>query len=390
MTVEQRDHLHPTLQAADRRFAIPAYSIQPEGRTPGLESCVYNMVTGLLRRGATVDVTAASRTRLADGFVSRLEAAPKGSLKERQYPGPVVRSRFVEETFFALESRAADQVVYPNYFVPPTELGRGVVVSTIIHDCLHHVFPQYFSRTKRLWLTHHFRRALQRCDAVYLISEWERSMIARYYGEALATRSTVIFNSIDWSRFDATTAPEMPEWSGRPFILSVCNPYPHKRVPLLIEAFGQFGQRDADTLLALSGRPSGAVAEAIAALPDPVQKRIKFLGRLSDTQLGQFYRSASVYVTASRYEGFGMPVVEALGHGLPTIITESAALPEVTLGLATQLPREASAGEFADAMLAAMARGGRVAESDAARVRRKFSVDAQAARLLELSGSYDD
>jgi len=363
--------------------SVPLFAVHPDGRTPGLESGMYNLVSGLLRRDVAVEVTVADRQRLAPAFVVNLTANPGGALVEKRFPVPVARSRFFEETAFALSRSRASQVLYPNYFVPPTETGRSHLVSAVIHDCLHHVYPEYFSATKRTWLSWQFGHTLRRADVTYLISEWERQMVARYHGDRAAERCRVIFNSIDWTRFDATL-PTLPDWQERPFILSVCHPYPHKNVPLLIEAFGLLCERDTDVLLALSGQPSPPVRQAIAALPDAAQARLRFTGRLSDAELGQLYRAATAYVSASRYEGFGMPVVEALGFGLPTIVSAVGALPEVTLGMATLLPRDPKAADLADAMLQAVRTGRRLSAPQIEHVRQTFSPDAQAARFLGL------
>jgi glycosyltransferase involved in cell wall biosynthesis len=90
--------------------------------------------------------------------------------------------------------------------------------------------------------------------------------------------------------------------------------------------------------------------EIFKALPDAVQSRVSFLGFVSDERLGELYRRAKLFISPSRYEGFGMPAVEAMGCGVETLLNDVAAVREVTRGLANYMPPKASAPDWTDAI----------------------------------------
>lgn len=113
---------------------------------------------------------------------------------------------------------------------------------------------------------------------------------------------------------------------------------PNKRVPVLVEALAKLReQRPPVHLLVVGDTGDMYHAEAEAcwrrATQLGVSRRVHFLGHLGDEELADLYRTADVFVTASRWEGFGVPVIEAMASGLPVIAAGAGALPE-TIGAA--------------------------------------------------------
>jgi glycosyltransferase involved in cell wall biosynthesis len=136
----------------------------------------------------------------------------------------------------------------------------------------------------------------------------------------------------------------------RPYALFVGTLEPRKNVPLLLEAFTRVRQEVDAQLLLVGGRGwlDAPIFEAHArsGLGDAVQ----FLGSLEQNELATLYSHASVFVLPSLYEGFGLPVLEAMACGAPVVCSNAGPLPEVAGNAAVLLPPD-DPTPWADAML---------------------------------------
>lgn len=115
----------------------------------------------------------------------------------------------------------------------------------------------------------------------------------------------------------------------RPYVLTVGNAYPHKNLERLTDAWGRFVQDYPEYQLVLVGKPSpffDRVEEHVHAKHYP---RIVFTGFVSDEELAVLYDQAHLYAFPSQYEGFGLPPLEAMTHGVPVISSSASCLPEV-------------------------------------------------------------
>jgi glycosyltransferase involved in cell wall biosynthesis len=113
---------------------------------------------------------------------------------------------------------------------------------------------------------------------------------------------------------------------------------------------------------------------------------VRFTGFVSDADLAFLYRRASLFALPSAYEGFGMPAVEAMGLGCRALVTDAAALPEVTMGRAHYLPLAAGAGAWGEAMAALLHRERPGENALAAQMRARHEPRRIARLLLERLG----
>lgn len=137
-----------------------------------------------------------------------------------------------------------------------------------------------------------------------------------------------------------------------------------------------------NALTGVKGQRAG-LGQLIAELE--IGERVLSTGYLDDLALGRWYRHASGFAFPSLFEGFGMPAVEALGFGLPTLLTRCAALPETSLGLGTFVDDPMNVGEWVS-RLAAMMRDTeayRIAASDVEMLRDHYSPDRVAKLYLD-------
>jgi len=116
------------------------------------------------------------------------------------------------------------------------------------------------------------------------------------------------------------------------YIAGVGTAMKRKNFPLLIDAFAEIAvdRPDVELLLAgASGRDSDAIDDALASLPAELRGRARHLGRLGDADLDALVEGAAVLAHPSRYEGFGLPILEAMSAGVPVVAADAGAATEV-------------------------------------------------------------
>jgi alpha-1,3-rhamnosyl/mannosyltransferase len=111
----------------------------------------------------------------------------------------------------------------------------------------------------------------------------------------------------------------------RPYVLAVGTLEPRKNLPALIEAFTGLPDTHDLVLVGARGWETGETQAAIARHPD----RIKALGHVPDADLASLYAGAALFAYPSLYEGFGLPVLEAMAAGAPVLTSGISSLPEV-------------------------------------------------------------
>ena len=137
----------------------------------------------------------------------------------------------------------------------------------------------------------------------------------------------------------------------RPYFVYPAITYPHKNHAVLVAALARLADTHPDAALVLCGGTAGAEeALAAAVAVSGVGERVVRPGRVSGDDLVALYRGASAMVFPSRYEGFGLPVLEAMQLGCPVIVADACALPGVVAGAGVVVP-----ADDPDAWAAAMA-----------------------------------
>jgi glycosyltransferase involved in cell wall biosynthesis len=332
------------------------------GKVGGAEYMLYNLLEGLAQHseawGTTLFIQ--SMSDLDPSFQQRVKLLRHQlGLCVVEVPGRA--NRFIKESVnlpLAAHRRGLASVLFANYYTPPTL--RACRSATVIHDLQYKHLPEHFSVRKRLWLNVAHRATLRHADHVVVISNFVRSDVLNAYGSVYESKLRVIPNPIAWDRFERASEPASPPAALRErYILSVASHYPHKNLGTLLRAFASVRHRIPHALV-LAGQVrrnlKGVRPEATDELAKLVEElavgeRLRILGHVPDARLGSLYRGADLFVLPSMFEGFGMPAVEALGMGVPTLTTNCAALPEATLGKATYITDPLNVEELAWKML---------------------------------------
>ena len=220
----------------------------------------------------------------------------------------------------------ADVFHCPHYVTP---IGLDIPLVVTIHDCIHLRFPEYNPRPlgtfPRALTTRYARMLLRRvprvAERIIAVTDATRGDIIDLL-DGNDVPIDVIHNGVSrfWSQ-----APGFSDAPAARQILWVGNPKPHKGLDLLLSAFATLASRHPDLRLILVG--AGAVAHQVAG--HPYRERIDVPGHVTNTQLRKLYRGASVFCMPSRYEGFGLPALEAMATGTPVVAAAAGAIPEV-------------------------------------------------------------
>jgi len=221
-------------------------------------------------------------------------------------------------------------------------LGCAVPVVVSVHDVSFLEHPEYFTRDRAWQLQWTVRRTVERAARILTGSEFSRSSILKVYGDLDEDKVVVVPNAAA-SEFrpisrEAAAAIVRERFSiAAPFILAVGDIQPRKNQIGLIRAFARLAQSHPQLKqnLVLAGKEtwfSDRVHQA--ARESGVADRIQFVGFVSDTDLLQLYNACDVFVFPSFYEGFGLPVLEAMACGRAVVCSNTSALPEVVDGAA--------------------------------------------------------
>ena len=151
---------------------------------------------------------------------------------------------------------------------------------------------------------------------------------------------------------DGATAERLAQEEERPLVLYVGQVLPHKRVDVLLSAFCvlQTYLLPEARLAVVGPARNTRYGAAIEALAREQNIDVTFTGRVSDAKLAAWYRAASAFATMSEHEGVGIPLLEAMAHGVPAVARAWAAIPETAGGAGLVLPADAGPLLVAEAL----------------------------------------
>ncbi len=225
-------------------------------------------------------------------------------------------------------------------YTAPIGCSAPIVVS--VHDVSFLEHPEYFTRDRAWQLQWTVRRTVKRAAKILTGSEFSRSSILKVYGDLDEDKVVVVPNAAA-SQYrpisrEAASATVRDRFSiPAPFLLSVGDIQPRKNQIGLIHAFARLVRAypQLKQNLVLAGKETW-FADRVheAARESGAEDRIQFFGFVSDSDLLQLYNACDLFVFPSFYEGFGLPVLEAMACGRAVTCSNTSSLPEVVDGAA--------------------------------------------------------
>ncbi len=248
-----------------------------------------------------------------------------------------------------------DTLFMPIQATPFLKKPRDIKLVITVHDLAFLLFPKYFTFKDRFLLNFHTKRAVQMADRIIVPSEATKNDIIKFYG-VNEDKIKVIYHGVvschceEERRSNPVTTCDscniesyeidngiVASLCGAPrndkkYILFVGSIQPRKNIVRLIEAFEILKSRRDEAL------PRLYIAGAKGWMADEIYKKAKeskfsddiiFKGSVSDDELADLYKNAAIFVLPSLYEGFGLPILEAMSYGIPCVISDNSSLSEI-------------------------------------------------------------
>jgi glycosyltransferase involved in cell wall biosynthesis len=226
----------------------------------------------------------------------------------------------------------------PDVFFSPdgyASLRSKVPTAMVIHDLAYVHFPEQIPSLARKYYQHFIPRYLHNVENIVTVSSFVKNDILATYPKISEEKISIACNGVR-EGFRPLSKEEQQEVKtqfsqGQDYFFYVGAVHPRKNVHRLIQAFDLFkGQSKHPMKLLIGGRFAWQTGEVKAAFESAVhQKDIEFLGYLPEEQLFQLMGAATALTYPSNFEGFGIPVLEALYCDIPVITSNVSSLPEV-------------------------------------------------------------
>jgi glycosyltransferase involved in cell wall biosynthesis len=228
-----------------------------------------------------------------------------------------------------------DAILYPFWPSPPLRHHDAPPAAVFVHDLAFRQRPKEVPWQQRVYLGTVLGPALRNAAAVLVPSEsTRRDLVDLYKIPDLESKVEVISEGLP----PQVPAGPLPDGVEPGFILAVGTVEPRKNYPRLLAAFRQMRGRGGSLPFIINGRP-GVPQLVIAGRPGwaygdtlrqiAAEPGVRYLGHVDEPTLTALYESASVLAFPSLYEGFGLPLLEAMAHGLPAVVGAVGALPEL-------------------------------------------------------------
>jgi glycosyltransferase involved in cell wall biosynthesis len=208
-----------------------------------------------------------------------------------------------------------------------------VVVS--VHDTIYKIYPEFFSFRDKLLFATLLRMSIYRSDAIVTISQTSKNDIVKNYPFVnnkvfpilIAAHSVFQYVESQEKRIEIRDKYNISS----KYILAVGNLQPRKNLRRLVAAFRQLLSNGVtDYQLVLVGKGALGSVQFQNEIEDLIDsKHIILTGYVPDDDLSSLYSDAALFVYPSIYEGFGLPILEAMNCGTPVITSSTSAMPEV-------------------------------------------------------------
>ncbi len=216
------------------------------------------------------------------------------------------------------------------FFSPAHYLPRFCPVPSVvtIHDLSYLYFPEDFLKKDLFQLKNWTSYSLQQAKRIIAVSKTTKKDIVKSYGIP-NEKIEVVYNG-----YEKTVKHQIPnikmEHLKHPYILYVGTLQPRKNISSLIKAFDQFKKLYPEFKLTIAGKKGWLYEQIFSQVTDlGLENDVYFTDFVTDNQLMFLYKNAFCFVLPSFYEGFGIPILEAMSFDCPVIASFSSSLPEI-------------------------------------------------------------
>jgi glycosyltransferase involved in cell wall biosynthesis len=223
--------------------------------------------------------------------------------------------------------------VFHTQYIAPIWLPKKIKLVLTIHDISFNFFPQFIKKSDLFFLKTLIPRSFKMAAKIIAVSEFTKNEIEKNY-RIPAKKIAAIHNGVNFDFFNQYVAPEKLKEIGKKynlpdkFILYIGTLQPRKNIPILIKAM-----RHLDIKLVLAGNKKAhnfdpRIDKTIKKYN--LQEKIVFPGWIDEEDKPALFKLARCFVFPSLYEGFGIPIIEAMSAGAPVVCSDIPALREIS------------------------------------------------------------
>jgi glycosyltransferase involved in cell wall biosynthesis len=224
-----------------------------------------------------------------------------------------------------VEKRLKPSVIFSPLYGPLASLTPQVFT---VHDVILHLFPQSYPHKGRLLELEHMRRCFLNAAAIICVSNSTKSDLLRLHADIDPAKVHVVPLGVDEKFFH----PPGPRQNPRPYFLYVGTRIAYKNFLRLLQAFAVSGLAKDFDLRVISPRRDAETGWSESERKTTESNRLSYCVSLtvgaSDEELGRAYSAATAFVQPSEYEGFGLPILEAMAAGTIVACSNTSSLPE--------------------------------------------------------------
>ena len=260
-------------------------------------------------------------------FIIYLRKDPSSDLPEQNsyFQYKVIPGKFLwSQVYLPLElyrNKNIDVFFSPAHYIP-----RFCPVPTVvtIHDLAYLYFEKDFLKKDLYQLKNWTKYSINKSTKIISVSKTTKNDIIKNY-HVNEEKVTVIYNG-----FEKPKITEKLKLKNEKFILFVGTIQPRKNISTLIDAFNKFKNNYPEFKLLIVGKKGWLYEDIINKVIDlKLENIVNFTDFVADDKLIFLYKNAFCLVLPSFYEGFGLPILEAMSYGCPTIVSQSSSLTEI-------------------------------------------------------------
>lgn len=170
--------------------------------------------------------------------------------------------------------------------------------------------------------------SIRNADKIVAISQFTKNDVEHYYPKAKG-KIVKIYNSFNFGKYEGKEIANL----GFEYFIAISTNADYKNQKTILKSFHKYCDRGGDKCLVIIGKVNDKTeaGQIYESLPNDVRDKIIWKNNISNSELGSLYRGASCFISASKFEGLGMPIVEAMSFGLPVLLSDIPPHREVSL-----------------------------------------------------------